>query len=124
MEVDDSGGTARDIKGDCTGLDFATPRATQESPGLDKSSMERILLLGDFSATLTGVFNDASNQAHDVGKTVASADVTRTWNAVISGQTLSVEALLTDYALTRAASGEFTWSMPFQLQSGTDPTWT
>jgi hypothetical protein len=32
--------------------------------------------------------------------------------------------LLTDYALTRAQSGEFTWSVPFQLADGTVPTWS
>jgi hypothetical protein len=31
---------------------------------------------------------------------------------------------LTDYGLTRAATGEFTWSVPGVLQSGTVPTWS
>ncbi len=124
LEIDDSGGTARDIKNDITSLDFATPRNVQESTGLDKSAMERILLLGDFSATYNGIFNDAADLSHDVFKTVASASVTRTISAVISGQTLAVEALLTDYPLSRAASGELTWTVPAVLQSGTAPTWS
>ncbi len=123
LEIDDSGGTARDIKNDITSLDFATPRNVQESTGLDKSAMERILLLGDFSATYNGIFNDTANQSHDVFKTVASASVARTITAAISGQTLAVEALLTDYPLSRAASGELTWAVPAVLQSGTAPTW-
>lgn len=125
MEVDDSGGTARDIKNDITNLDFATPRNVQESTGLDKSAIERILLLADFSATYAGVFNDAAApSAHDTFKTVPSSSVTRTLNHVISGQTLAVEALLTDYALSRAASGELTFSVPAVLQSGAAPTWS
>jgi hypothetical protein len=42
---------------------------------------------------------------------------------VISGQTLTNDVLFTDYALTRAAGGEFTAQHPFVLQSGTVPTW-
>ena len=91
---------------------------------MDKFAIERLLLLGDFSATLNGVFNDASNASHDVLKTVCSASVTRTLTLVVSGQTLTNECLVTDYNLTRADSGEFTWQAPFVLQSGTAPTWS
>lgn len=121
---DDSGGTLRALVNSVPSITFATPRNVQETTGLDNSSMERILLLGDYSSTWDGVFNDASNDAHDVHKTVASADVTRSESLVVSGQTLANEVLLTDYALTRAATGELTWSGPAALQSGTDPTWT
>jgi len=95
----------------------------QDVTGLDKSAIERLLLLADFSVTIDGVFNDGSNASHDVFKTVASADVTRTVTLVISGQTLTNECLLTDYPLTRASTGELTYSVPGVLQSGTDPTW-
>jgi len=121
--VDDSGAVARTISNDCTNLDFATPRNVQDVTGLDKAAIERLLLLADFSATLNGVFNDASNMSHDVFKTIPSASVTRTVSIAASGQTLAVEALLTDYALTRAATGELTWSVPAVLQSGTAPSW-
>lgn len=109
---------------DILNVDFSTPRAVQETTGLDKSAMERILLLGDYSSTWVGVFNDASNTAHDVHKTVASADVTRSESLVVSGQTLNNEVLITDYALARASTGELTWTAPAVLQSGTDPTWS
>lgn len=124
LEVDDSTPTARDIKNDVTNFEYSTPRAVQDATGVDKSAMERILLLADFSITLNGVFNDASNQSHDVLKTVASTSVTRTVGLTISGQILNNECLLTDYALTRADSGELTWSAPLVLQDGTAPTWT
>lgn len=121
---DDAGGTARDIKGDVTNVDFSTPRTTQETTGLDKSAMERLLLLADYSSTWNGVFNDAPGAAHDVHKTVASVDVFRTETLVVSGQTLENEVIISDYQLTRAASGEFTWSAPSMLADGTSPTWT
>ena len=40
--------------------------------GLDKSAEERLQLLADFSITINGVFNDASNQSHAVFSTVPS----------------------------------------------------
>lgn len=127
MSVDDSGGTLRDIRNDVTNLEFATPRATQDITGIDKSAMERLLLLADMSLTLNGVFNDASNQAHDVFKTITSTSVAREILLVVSGQRLGttpqVTLLLTDYPLTRADSGELTWAVPGALANGAIPTW-
>lgn len=121
--VDDSGGTVRAIKNDITNLQFSTPRAEQNVTGIDKSAMERLLLLADFSITLNGVFNDAANQAHDVFKTVPSTSVARTVTLAVSGQTLPNEALFTDYALSRPQSGELTFTAPGGLSDGTVPTW-
>jgi hypothetical protein len=42
----------------------------------------------------------------------------------VSGQSLNTECLFTDYAFTRADSGELTWSAPGVLQSGSVPTWS
>ena len=120
---DDSGGVLRALVNRITNVEFSTPRASQDITGMDKSAIERLLLLADYSSSWSGVFNDAANTAHDVHKTVPSSSVTRTETLVVSGQTLTNEVLLTDYALTRAASGELTFSAPAVLQSGTAPTW-
>lgn len=104
-------------------VDFSTPRNTTEVTGLDKSSIQRLELLGDYQSTWTLSFNDCCNKSHDVHKTVASADVTRSESLVVSGQTLNNEVLLTDYALARDAAGDLVITAPAQLQSGCDPTW-
>ncbi|MGK9463918.1 hypothetical protein ACSLFT_28390 [Streptomyces sp. G6] len=122
--VDDASGTARAIVNDFTNIQFATPRGVQDATGIDKSAYERILLLADFSFTGNGVFNDAANMSHDVFKTVPSTSVARTVTLTVSGQTLANEVLFTDYPLTRADSGELTWSVPGVLSDGTVPTWT
>lgn len=121
--VDDSGGVARAIKNDFTSLSFATPRGVQDVTGIDKSAYERLLLLADFSVTFNGVFNDATNQAHDVFKTVPSTSVARTVSLVVSGNTLNNECLFTDYPLSRSDAGELTFSVPGVLSDGTVPTW-
>ena len=121
--MDDSAGTPRAIKNDVTNLQFATPRAVQDVTGIDKSAMERLLLLADFSITLNIVFNDAANQSHDVFKTVPSTSVARTTTLTVSGQTLANEVLYTDYPLSRSDSGELTAAVPGVLADGTVPTW-
>lgn len=122
--LDDASGTPQDIKNDITNLEISTPRAVQDVTGLDKSAVERILLLADASGTLNGVFNDAANKGHAVLKTVSSTSVNRTLTLTVSGQTLANEVLVTDYPLTRAASGELTYAAPFVLADGTVPTWS
>lgn len=127
LSVDDSGGTLRDIRNDITNLEVATPRATQDVTGIDKSAFERLLLLADMSITLNGVFNDASNASHDVFKTIPSTSVAREITLTVSGQRLGttpqVTLLLTDYPLTRSDSGELTWAVPGVLANGAIPTW-
>ena len=123
VAVDDSGSSARTISNDILSLDWATPREEQDITGLDKSARERLLTLADFSVTLNGVFNDASNMSHDVFKTVPSSSVARTVTITISGQVLACEAFFSDYALSRSSSGELTWSAPGALSGGAVPSW-
>lgn len=123
LSVDNSAGAVKAIVNDITNFSFATPRGVQDVTGVDKSAFERLLLLADFSITLNGVFNDATDFSHDVFKTVPSTSVARTVTLVHSGQTLANETLFTDYALTRAQSGELTWTAPGVLANGTVPTW-
>lgn len=125
LSVDDSGGSVVAIKNDITNFQFATPRGVQDVTGVDKSAIERLLLLADFSITLNGVFNDdGSVGSHLVFKTVSSTSVARTTTLTVSGQTLAPEVLYTDYSLTRAAEGSLTWTAPGVLSNGTVPTWS
>jgi hypothetical protein len=124
LSVDDSGGTPRDIRNDVTNFSFATPRGVQDVTGVDKSAIERLLLLADFSGTLNGVFNPTANASHSVLKTVPSSSVNRTLSLAIASQTLANEVLLTDYQLSRGQDGSLTWSAPFVLADGAVPTWS
>ena len=123
LSVDNSAGTAKDIRNDVTNWQLSTPRAVQDVTGVDKSAMERILLLADVSLTLSGVFNAATDKSHDVLKTVPSTSVNRTVSLGVNGVSLAPEMLFTDYQLTRSDSGELTWSGPAVLADGTVPTW-
>ena len=121
LSVDDSGGTPVVIKNDVTNLNFSTPRAIQDVTGVDKSAIERLELLADFSITLNGVFNAATS--HTVFRTVPSTSVNRTVSMTVNGVSLPNETLFTDYQLTRAQDGSLVWTAPGVLADGTVPTW-
>ncbi len=122
--VDDHLSAVKTIINDLTNISFSTPRGVQDVTGIDKSAMERLLLLADASVDLNGVFNPATDASHDVFKTVPSTSVARTVTLTVSSQTLPGEYLFTDYALTRAGDGSLTFSAPGVLADGTVPTWS
>lgn len=129
VKVADATQTAQTITNDVTNWQFSTPRATQDVTGVDKFANERILLLADYSVTLNGVFNTASNMSHAVLSTITSTSVNRSVELDPIGTTsglpkLLVNCLLTDYQITRANTGELTWQTPGSLADGAVPTWT
>ncbi len=125
LSVDDAAAAAQDIANDVASLQISTPRGVQDVTGIDSSALERILLLADGSVTLTGAaFNDAANKSHAVFKTVSSSSVQRTTALGVSGQTLSMEMIYTDFAYARAQEGSLTWTAPGVLANGVVPTWS
>jgi hypothetical protein len=121
LSVDTSAGTPTDIRNDVTNWSMATPRGVQDTTGVDKSANERLLLLADMSVTYNGVFN--ATGSHLVFRTVPSTSVARTCTNTVNGVTLAGELLFSGYDLSRADSGELTWSAPGALADGTVPTW-
>jgi hypothetical protein len=124
MSVDDAASAQQAIVNDFTNLQFATPRAVQDVTGIDKSAFERLLLLADFSITLSGVFNGAANQSHAVFSTISSTSVPRLTTIVVNSKTLAPTCIYTDYSLTRATGGALTFSAPGVLSNGVVPTWS
>jgi hypothetical protein len=127
LSVDDSTGAARVIKNDFTEFTVSTPRAVQDITGIDRSAIERLLLLADLSLSLKGVYNDtATTSAHAVFSTVPSTSVSRNVTLGITNvalRTLACKVLFTDYQLTRTASGELNFDAPGVLADGSIPTW-
>ena len=77
MLVDNSSSAAQTISNDLTNFSFSTPRTVQNITGVDKSAMERLLTLADYTVTMNGVFNTASNMSHVVFSTIPSTTVNR-----------------------------------------------
>jgi hypothetical protein len=128
LSVEDSTPTLRDIRNDITNLQWATPRAVQDITGVDKFAYERLLLLADMSMTLNAVYDNAANKVHDVFKSVPTYMLGRAFTLTVNGTTLgttpTVQLIATDYAITRAQTGELTASIPLSLSNGAIPTWT
>lgn len=124
LSVDDASSAQQAILNDITNLQFATPRAVQDITGIDKSAFERLLLLADFTITMNGVYNNASNQSHAVFRTIPSTSVPRLITITVNGTTLAPTCILTDYPITRAQGGALTWAVPGSLSNGAVPTWS
>lgn len=130
FNVGDSSNASTDIRNDTTNLQFTTPRGVQDVTGIDKSAIERLLLLADFSITVNGVLNPTG--AHLVFRTVPSTSVNRMVAITTNGVSLNLgtagagtgAVLFTDYQLSRAQSGEITYSAPGVLANGSVPTWS
>ena len=108
------------ISNDITSLTLSTPWGAQTVTGLDKSAVERLLLLGDVTGTLTGVFNTTASMSHATLKTPG----VKTFVIGFPGATCTFSAVTTDYALTAGEDGSLVWSVPFALSSGTAAAWT
>jgi hypothetical protein len=127
VTVDNASGSGKAISNDITSIDIGTPSGVQDVTAVDKSAVERILLLRDGTITLNGVFNPAADMSHAVLSTCVSSIVTRTVVIVYPGTptaTLTMEVLFTDYQLKRGEDGSLTWTAPGQLANGTAPAWT
>lgn len=128
VAVDNSAGSAQTISNDVRSINYAFPRGVQETTGVDKSAMERLLLLADFSVTFSGIFNPtATTASHAVFSTVPSTSVQRTVTIATVGSptaTIATECIATDYQISRSDSGELTWTVPMALANGAVPTWT
>jgi hypothetical protein len=124
LTVADSGGTSRDIRNDFTEVSFSTPRGIQDVTGIDKSAHERLLLLADFTFSPKGVFNPSANMSHAVFSTVPSTSVNRLVVITVNGTNLQGNLLFSDYALSRSATGELTFTTKGDLADGAVPTWS
>ena len=125
IAVDDSAGTPRDLSTDITNYEIGNSQNLLDATSISKSAMERIIGLGALTISLSGVFDAASNMAHDVFKTKSG---TRTVTIAIGGNTtgypeLEAECLVGDYNISRGNDGALTWSVTLPLQDGTVPTW-
>lgn len=126
ISIDDASGDAQDVSNDVGDFTIATPRAVQDTTGVDKYAHERLLLLADGTVQFKGVFNAAANMSHAVLSSVPSTSVTRTvaiTPTAVSTPNLSMEMLFSSYDVARGNGGELTWSADAALQDGTSPSW-
>ena len=123
LSVDDESGSAQDIREDIKSLSFATPVNMLEVTGIDKSAMERLAGLRDFTISMNGTFDDdTSNSVFDVFKNIGVL-AQRTTLITVSGNSLPNEVLYSTANWERADDGAFNFSSEGSLADGTVPTW-
>lgn len=126
VTVDDSAGNGQAISNDITNLQWAMPSEVQDVTGVNSSARERLLLLADFTISLSGPFNDAASLSFQVFKnyrTLAASQVGRTTAIAHSGQTLTQEVLYAGFDFTRGADGSLNWTAPGSMSNGTFAAW-
>ena len=125
LSVDDSGGTVRAIKNDVQSFQFAMPRAVLDVTGVDKSAIERLLLLADFSVSLvtTAINFDAAPSFFDCFHDVPTTSVARTTTLAFASKSLAPEVLYTDFSVTRGQDGALGATVPGVLSNGVAPVW-
>ena len=128
FSVDDGGGSLQNISTGVLSFELSTPRGNADITGLDKSAIERILLLADGQVTINMQFDPtATTGTHTVFRTIGSTSQTRTVTIVVNSTpsaTLTMEMIATDYNLSRGADGNLTSTATLMLQSGTAPSWS
>jgi len=108
------------ISNDALSITLDTPYGVLDVTGLDKSANERLLLRADATGTISGVFNTTASMSHATFKTPG----VKTFVIAYPGATATFSAVTTNYALNMGADGSLTWSVNYQLSSGTAVAWT
>lgn len=128
FSCDDGSGSLQNISTGVLSFDISTPRGNADITGLDKSAIERILLLADGTVTINMQFDPtATTGTHTVFRTASSTSQTRTVTILVNSTptaTLTMEMICTDYSLSRGADGNLTSTATLMLQSGTAPVWS
>jgi len=128
FSVDDGAGSLQNISTGVLSFEISTPRGNADITGLDKSAIERILLLADGQVTINMQFDPtATTGTHTVFRTMSSTSQTRTVTIVVNSTppaTLTMEMICTEYTLNRGSDGNLTSTATLLLQNGTAPTWS
>lgn len=127
VSVADATQTPQNISDDVNEFSLATPRAEQDTTGVDVYARQRLLLLADATISLKGVVNPAANMSHAVLSTISSTSVIR--GVVVSPTAsthpqLGFNAYFSSYDVSRASGADLTWSSEGALADGATPTWS
>lgn len=107
----------RPISGDINSIgSIASPRGVGENTGINKSAIERQLLLRDGALNFTAYFNDATDAAHETLSGLPATDTLITYLRGIAhgGPVANLVAKQIGYDATRPADGSLTFAVAAQ----------
>lgn len=123
VTIADAGGTARTISADVTDFSINQNRNQIDVTGVDKDFMEKLPGLGDYSISLSGVFDNGANLEHAVFSSMGTALRAVTFS-FSTGGTANGTAALESYNVTRAQGGALTWTATLNCANGTGIVWS
>ena len=124
LTIDDEVPAAKDVSASTGATNIDTPIELHDVTALSQVAHATVSGLSDFTATVEGYFDDASDAWFDILKTATSTIVTRTFSWALSSQPLAVETLIGRVSYSRARNAEMAVTAEFNLQSGTAPSWS
>lgn len=115
-----------DISGDVGAISsLTTPRGVQENTGIDKSAVERLLLLSDGELSFDTFFNDATDQLHDVLSTLPTTNRQGIFaKSTTRGEPgFAMVCKQINYDWTRSADGALAGTTQLMNADGNTPAW-
>ena len=125
VTLGDANGVAQAFSADVQSFTINQSRAQIDVTGIDKSFMERLPGLGDYSIDLSGVVNNAGTAtAHQALSSMGTS--LRAFTIVLNtlGGTAAGTAALASYNVSRAGDGALTWSATLNCANGTGLVWS
>lgn len=125
VTIGDASGVSQTFSADVQTFNINQSRAQIDVTGIDKSFMERLPGLGDYSVDLAGVFNGGNGTAtaHYVFSSMGTA--LRAFTLVVGPQGTAVgTAALASYSVARGADGALTWTATLNCANGSAMSWS
>lgn len=125
VTIGDASGVSQTFSADVQTFNINQSRAQIDVTGIDKSFMERLPGLGDYSVDLAGVFNGGNGTAtaHYVFSSMGTA--LRAFTLVVGPQGTAVgTAALASYSVARGADGALTWTATLNCANGAAMSWS
>ena len=125
VTIGDASGVSQTFSADVQTFNINQSRAQIDVTGIDKSFMERLPGLGDYSVDLACVFNGGNGTAtaHYVFSSMGTA--LRAFTLVVGPQGTAVgTAALAAYSVARGADGALTWNATLNCANGSAMSWS
>lgn len=124
VSIGDANGVSQTFSGNVQTFNINQSRAQIDVTGIDKSFMERLPGLGDYSIDLAGVY-DGAGTATAVQTFASMGTALRAFTIVVGpAGTAAGTAALASWSVSRAGDGALTWTATLNCANGTAMAWS
>jgi hypothetical protein len=124
VTIGDANGVSQTFSGNVQTFDIQQSRAQIDVTGIDKSFMERLPGLGDYSINLAGVY-DGAGTATAIQTFASMGTALRAFTIVVGPVGTAVgTAALASFNVARGGDGALNWTASLNCANGTAMAWT